>query len=762
MWVRAQIDYLQRLPNDWEKRQALKRLPPDLPQTYIRIFEKIESAYPVQTTRYVQRLLQWLVFKISYGSPPSICTSLRTPSDTLRLAICIDNEHDWPTSETIPTLDQVHRWLGCLIRMTEDGIELSHFTVREFLVQKSEVTSHSLAQKYLVDPQDCSYIVHVCMTYLMHSHFRDTQYSNWGEIDLFISDNPLYAYIAKSIFDHLSGFDDSDVQDNHPIRRFISDPPCWRFELWEFCNIRLEEMAASTEHMVDQGTTDEPLVLLLSPLDFVALAGLRKQMQRLLRECADQDISDAFWDNSLMPLHHAIASGSRGAVYMNELGVNLAISSGDVEVDDEDCTKKQQRSLHTATMLVNSGADVNRQAYISLNDNGTIYPHVCIAPSVVAVISGNWKLVSFLLDAGADWEVTTDTVLGYSKFSSVKDLLKRFPRFEDGVRLAAQHSGHNALMKALEDWTPQYDANTSGSRSTSPSTDDSVDPQNFFIDAFSNGNWQDVRELLTKHPNLDLDCPNEHGYSAVYYAAVGEEDGLECLLEHGANPDRVQGAGFTALYYATEAGYLENMGLLLRSGANIEHRAPDGWTPLLVTVHAQRFDALQLLLDAGANVNATLDSGCNALHIAVDGAYTEMFDFLLKSGVNPNISDNYGSTPLHMVCSRGLESQIEQLVALMEGSINNLDHDSLIAGTPLYAATAERCVPIMKLLLDHGATIDKSSPGNLLGSALMVACAQGHCAAVRLLLSRRAALVVDGARFGSAEGTARASERKRY
>lgn len=61
MWVRAQVDYLRRLPNDMEKRRALKQLPPDLPQTYIRIFETIHRTYPPQTTKYIHRILKWLV-----------------------------------------------------------------------------------------------------------------------------------------------------------------------------------------------------------------------------------------------------------------------------------------------------------------------------------------------------------------------------------------------------------------------------------------------------------------------------------------------------------------------------------------------------------------------------------------------------------------------------------------------------------------------------------------------------------------------------
>ncbi len=88
LWVRAQVDYLQRLPNDKEKRKALTRLPPDLPQTYIRIFETIDKIYPRQTTIYIKRLVTWLVFdsrEFQYSDGQELTL------ETLREAICIED-----------------------------------------------------------------------------------------------------------------------------------------------------------------------------------------------------------------------------------------------------------------------------------------------------------------------------------------------------------------------------------------------------------------------------------------------------------------------------------------------------------------------------------------------------------------------------------------------------------------------------------------------------------------------------------------------
>lgn len=69
---------------------------------------------------------------------------------------------------------------------------------------------------------------------------------------------------------------------------------------------------------------------------------------------------------------------------------------------------------------------------------------------------------------------------------------------------------------------------------------------------------------------------------------------------------------------------------------------------------------------------------------------------------------------------------------------------------------------MIEILLEHGAEIDKTGPGNFHGTALMNACALGREEAVKTLLARGAALEVEGSPFKSAEGTARAFMQEGY
>lgn len=118
--------------------------------------------------------------------------------------------------------------------------------------------------------------------------------------------------------------------------------------------------------------------------------------------------------------------------------------------------------------------------------------------------------------------------------------------------------------------------------------------------------------------------------------------------------------------------------------------------------------------------------------------------------------DNYGTTPLHYACFYGPHDLVEQLLGLSEEPRVYSNAIGLRCGTPLYTAAAEGHASIVKLLLDHGAMIETVCSGNILGSALMAACAHGHTEAVTCLLANVAALEVEGSRFKSAAGTARA------
>ena len=778
LWVRAQVDYLQRLPNDKEKRKALTRLPPDLPQTYIRIFETINKVYPRQTTTYIKRLLTWLVFdsrQIRYSTDPEFTI------DTLREAICIEDAGDWPTMESIPTRDNIFRWLGCLLRVDRwDRPTLSHFTMKEFLTDDTELVSSShVARQYMVGPEDERHLVNVCLNYALHSHPSDTLFASQQDPKQVVSERPFYRYVVAWLPSFLSTVGNLDAELDHLIKLFLCMPPCPEFELWEICYARCVYVRWTfPDEDYDEDEIDDEDVThhLPTPLHFACFTGLKDQVKMLLDHGVDPNATDRSKGSEILPIHLSIISrnfGPRPPMSLRNFELHLELPNGDLNSGDNVVATPEPSDVQITRMLVQAGADVKYQIRLAL-ENSYAGVHDCVTtPLVLALALGKPTIASLLLEKGANWDARASDARvdnepnGISDLCTVRGLLNLFsgswPELEDVVRLAAKFSECDGLMTMLEEWKLLQSQESLATQSTGSLQDNDRDPednnadlQKEFVNAFSSGNWQDVRELLTKNPDLDANCADENGESAIHLASKVEGDALPFLLERGANPDLILPYGYTALCEASENGFTENMKLLLQHGANIEHQSRHGYTPLLLATFAGQNDAVQLLLNMDADINATLDKGMGAMHLALLNYDAIVVDSLLTRGIKYSSPDNYGTTPLCLACGRGLEKVVQQLLVLSTGVSESVNAYSLIYGAPLYYAAWEGHDSIVNQLLNHGAIINSPGPGNLFGSALMAACSEGHDEVVQTLLSRGAALEVEGSRFQSAEGTARA------
>lgn len=765
MWVRAQVDYLQRLPNDMEKRKALRSLPPDLPQTYIRIFEIIDSTYPIQTTKFVQRVLKWLILQNNVGFFNTFKlyqTRRSLEPGLLCQAICIENENNKLSDAEVPTLQQILGWLGCLVRSSKslDMIDLSHFTIKEFLKMDPEKVPSRIAREYLVKPADQNYLLKVYLNYLMHDDFKSIKCTKFNEVSSFLSHHPFYEYAMLELRDSIwavneIGFDKETML---MMQKFLIMPVGQSFQLWDTC---MKEVKPEDYHK------DEQVGNVILPLHFAAMTGLADEVQRLLKSGSDSNCSslsmteDGFF---LTPLHLAICSAKDYELDFDSGTPHLTIRRVHLDNDNEnDKTFRSKQILQIIKMLLNSGANVDQQLNVKCIKIHMGYERfkARVTPLILAVTCGRWRLASILLDAGANWEAIPNMSSPLNMDSSLIDLcsieglLNKIPDREDLVQRIVEFGGHQDLKTALKRWRNARSFNTQSVKYCA------VNPQKLFVDAYQNGNWPEVRELLNGENGIEINRNDEEGLNALYHASANNNSGLLYILEQGANPNLLVATGNSALCRTVLKDCPENMNLLLKSGANIEHRDPDGWTSLLYAIRYGRHEMVKLLLDKGANADVVLDGGAGGIQIAIEQKDTEMFSLLLERKLNTISSDNYGSTPLHLASEGGLQFEVEKLIETTPELSNRIDDGSLINGTPIYVAARKGFVSLVQRLLDAGAEIDKIGPGNLLGSALMVACAEGHCEIVNLLLSRGASLEVEGSRFLSAAGTARAFRKEK-
>ena len=255
-----------------------------------------------------------------------------------------------------------------------------------------------------------------------------------------------------------------------------------------------------------------------------------------------------------------------------------------------------------------------------------------------------------------------------------------------------------------------------------------------------NGSAAMLRVLVEAETNPNLALPS--GETPLMTAArAGSAEAVEILVKKGATLDaREKTRGQNALMWAAAEGHTDVIHKLIELGADPKARSTAGYTPLLLVARTGRVDAVAALLEAGADVNAQAKDGTTALLIATVRSQTALGEYLLVHGADPNLGS--GFQPLHWAAGDwqvGTHNVGEEhirpkdtewsLVQGLRGEVKTayirklLDHGAdvnlrakgtprysgsgrggnLSGGTPFLMAVMAGDVPVMRLLLEHGA-----------------------------------------------------------
>ncbi|KAF7890788.1 uncharacterized protein EAF01_010597 [Botrytis porri] len=158
-WVACQMDYLCECSTDRDRREALRKLPPDLPKSYERILDRVNRSSKENQT-LVRHTLLWVV----YAQRPLMITQLLQ-------ALAVRPGDETFERENMTTLDELLNWCSSLIRQKSqsDELELAHFTVKEYLLSLSEECGPGISQYRLSG--DHAEIVRICCDFLSLSEF---------------------------------------------------------------------------------------------------------------------------------------------------------------------------------------------------------------------------------------------------------------------------------------------------------------------------------------------------------------------------------------------------------------------------------------------------------------------------------------------------------------------------------------------------------------------------------------------------------------
>jgi ankyrin repeat protein len=272
--------------------------------------------------------------------------------------------------------------------------------------------------------------------------------------------------------------------------------------------------------------------------------------------------------------------------------------------------------------------------------------------------------------------------------------------------------------------------------------------------AAQNGSAEVMKALLQAGANANEQY--REGETVLHTAArTGNYDTVELLLKAGAQADaREQWHGQTPLMWAMAQKHIELLPLLLEYGADVNALSnmeewerqvtqeprdkwlpPGAMSPLMFAAREDCVACIQPLLAAGANIDAATPKGITPLLMAIINGHYDVAYTLAEAGANVNLNDDTNRSPLYAAVDFNIMREsnrpspdvytnehssfalIELLIA--KGADVNvqlskappfrlkLDRGTdsmLIAGTtPFLRAAKSADIPVMKLLLAHGA-----------------------------------------------------------
>ena len=152
-------------------------------------------------------------------------------------------------------------------------------------------------------------------------------------------------------------------------------------------------------------------------------------------------------------------------------------------------------------------------------------------------------------------------------------------------------------------------------------------------------------------------------------AEIGDLNGVQALIQGGADVNVRDESGSTALIEAARWGHAEVVKSLAGAGADVNADndgsvSPGGsGTALMVAASMGNVDLVRLLIELGADVNRRDDNdGLTALMWAIDGVSLEVVRLLIQSGADVTARSEHGETALVRAARGGRAEAVRILI----------------------------------------------------------------------------------------------------
>ena len=681
------MDHLCELPNDAARRKALNSLPPTLYATYERILQRVSNCNK-DVQQLVQKSLRWLVCSEGPLSSLALCE-----------AISIETGDTDLDRSAIPDVDEIFRWCSSLVRRSTagDGLELAHFTVKEFLMACDDQRNREFDVYHFGPEIDDAELAEKCLTYLLFKHHASDEHTDFTthykhqfytlrQYAVLFWPGHARKNLSKPAVSSLMG----ELLKPSKPHVFISWAKEWARE-WEDWNSTRSDLAYAHFKHAELSTE--------SPLHFASMLALPTCCEWLLQKRCYIDQISALGT----PLQCALVgndpwTGQKSfRIFADSrlATVKLLLGRG----TDVNRVCNRQSPLHLALILRDKASCIELLRKGARMDSGTA--KVLSSGETWDLAREIWKGMdttrlqpeyrAILLDAALRFKgFSNDGSLEVSAYKS-QDILHC-----DKVKLfmtAAEYGQIDVMEQIAQDC--KFDLNSTGrwdqrSALHLAASNDHIDIVKFLVEHGADCTLVDSRGRTPLHTttdksigsrclefllslNVGIDRGDQYGLTVWHLAALeGDIDALSILrgcVPNGTLQSHIKtNDGRTLLHCAGQSRSKKTLAYLIDhcNQSNIYDLTLDGFTALHCALKASSLDAVQYLIDRGFDTQVITSDGLSTLHCAVDVARDSegVFDIiklLLQSGVDPCNARSDGMTPIHLLLSRTQQDSKNQI-----------------------------------------------------------------------------------------------------
>ena len=349
-------------------------------------------------------------------------------------------------------------------------------------------------------------------------------------------------------------------------------------------------------------------------------------------------------DDGWTALHYSAQNGSYKLVkFFIDMGIHINLKA----TDGMNCLHiaADYGHLNLCKMLIN---EYNVDVQLPENDGWTALHF--------SAKNGSFEMVKYFINMGIDINLKT----------------------KDGLNCLhiAAHYGHLNLCKALineynvdvqlpdnDGWTALHFSPRNGSyeivkyfiKMGIDINLETTDGINCLHIAADQGHLNLCKALIKKH-NLDLEKPNDDGWTALHYSAKNDSYELvKFFTDMGIDTNLKGTGGMNCLHIAADYGHL-NLCKTLINEYNVDVQLPDnnGWTTPHFSARYGSYEIFKYFINMGIDINLKTKDGMNCLHIAAHYGHLNLCKALINEyNVDVQLPDNDGWTALHFSAENG-------------------------------------------------------------------------------------------------------------